>query len=143
MEKNRELRREIDEIAGCKSKEPTTQLERLNQLLIEAPTAFDKMVNRLNLNLLRDIQNAARELYTTQYRQLHNDLVVIDRFSDMLRNGIVNRDEYLEAITPLQHVIEAAAKRERLLNSIADEMSSWTLEQLEAFENLCKTLHRA
>ena len=142
METNRKLRSELEEIACCKGNKPTTALEQLNRLLIEVPTAFDNNVQRLNLTLLRNIHDVVDSLLNTN-RDIHNDLVAINHFCRMLRNGIVNRDEFIEAVTPLQTVIEAAAKREQLLSSIADEMSSWTLEQLEAFEALCKTLHRA
>lgn len=139
MDTNRKLR---EHLATCKSDHPSTQLEQLNVLLLEVPEAFDKKVKILNLDLLKEIQNAAHDLFDT-HPNLHNDLVVIEQYCDMLINGIVNRDEYLEVISPLQPIIEAATKCEQARKELEAETSDWSAEQINALVAFAKTLRRA
>ena len=131
MEKNREMSISIP-----------TSLERLNQLLNEAAESFHPCVEKLNLKLLRGLEQYIQQILNVGApTQLYNELAIFSHEINRLRNALIDRETFLDAVARLQPNVAEAVEREQLLCSVKLEVSHWTNEQLKAFDELCKTLH--
>ena len=145
---NLELREHDKRECTCKSLQPipVTPLQQFYNLLVDVPEAFDPSVERLNLGMLRDIYREA-QIVIAIHQELSYELELINSLANKLKNGLIDRTTFIKNINDVQAKIEMAVereiKREILLADLSTELSGWTLEQLEAFEALCKTLHRA